>query len=155
MAVLSNKVNIGNLAKDEFEDTDFKPLAEGMYDVQVDKVEVKELPNDNGDMLVMAFKVISNESTGRLIWDRLCIEHSSDTAKNIAQAKLGHLMRSLNVEDLEDTDQLVGAKVSAKVTIREAEGEYKASNEMKWYKKFAGTSVASAAPSGSGESKPW
>jgi hypothetical protein len=49
-------------------------------------------------------------------------------------------MRSINVPNMTDTDQLIGGNVSIKVAIRKSE-EYGDQNEVKAYKAIEGSSA--------------
>jgi hypothetical protein len=56
---------------------------------------------------------------------------------------MGELMRSIGLPVLQDTDQLVGGRLSIKVSIRKSE-QYGDSNDVKGFKALAGGAAPSA-----------
>jgi hypothetical protein len=76
----------------------------------------------------------------------LNIQHTSETTQRIAQAQLSALCHAVNVIKLEDTSALHYKPVKIKVTVREAQGNYQESNNIKGYESASGAAPTAPAP---------
>ncbi len=75
----------------------------------------------------------------------ITVRNPNAKAEEIGRSQLAKLIRSIGLEEVSDTDQLIGGEMQVKVTIRQSE-EYGDSNEVKDWKAASGP-VATAAPS--------
>jgi hypothetical protein len=72
------------------------------------------------------------------------IQHTNETTQRIAQAQLSALCHAVNVIKLEDTSALHYKPVRVKVTVREADGKYQESNNVKGYESASGATPTPA-----------
>lgn len=112
---------------------DFEPIPSGTYQVQVVSVEPKTTKAGTGEYLACRLDVIGPTNQGRVLWSNINYRNPNPTAQNIGQQQLGELMRAMGVGLLEDTDQLIGGMLTAKVTISDDE-RYGRRNEVKGLK---------------------
>ena len=118
------------------------PIPAGVYLAHCIESDVGPLKSGNGTGLKMTFEIIDGQYKGRRVWENLNIQHTSEDTQRIAQSQLSALCHAVNVIKLDDTAALHFKPVKIKVTVREAQGQYQASNNIKGYESAGG-----AAPS--------
>lgn len=118
----------------------------GTYLAHITESEIRPLASGNGQGLKLTFEIIDGQHKGRKVWDNLNIQHNNETTQRIAQAQLSALCHAVNVIKLEDTSALHYKPVKIKVTVREAEGKYQESNNIKGYESASGATPAPVAP---------
>jgi hypothetical protein len=123
------------------------PLPAGVYLAHIVESDVQPLKSGNGEGLKLTFEIIDGQLKGRKVWENLNIRHSSEDTQRIAQSQLSALCHAVNVIKLMDTAALHFKPVRINVTVREAVGQYKASNNIKGYEAVgAGISAPATAP---------
>jgi hypothetical protein len=122
------------------------PVPAGTYLAQCIDSDVQPLKSGNGTGLKLTFEIIDGQYKGRRIWENLNIQHSSEDTQRIAQSQLSALCHAVNVIKLQDTAALHHKPVTIKVVVREAKGEYQASNNIKGYESAGGSVPAFLAP---------
>lgn len=110
----------------------------GTYSLEVVDAEVKPTKKGDGTLLAISFAVIDPEQFAkRRVFENLCIQHPNPQTEQIAQGKLSALCRAVGIVQLDDTDQLLGRVVRARVKIRPAQGQYEEQNEIAAYETAA------------------
>jgi hypothetical protein len=123
------------------------PLPAGVYLAHIVESDVQPLKSGNGEGLKLTFEIIDGQFKGRKVWENLNIRHTSEDTQRIAQSQLSGLCHAVNVIKLMDTAALHFKPVRINVTVREAVGQYKASNNIKGYEAAGGgISAPAAAP---------
>ena len=123
------------------------PLPAGVYLAHIVESDVQPLKSGNGEGLKLTFEIIDGQFKGRKVWENLNIRHSNEDTQRIAQSQLSGLCHAVNVIKLMDTAALHFKPVRINVTVREAVGQYKASNNIKGYEAAGGgISAPAAAP---------
>ena len=122
------------------------PVPAGTYLAQCVDSDVQPLKSGNGTGLKLTFEIIDGQYKGRRIWENLNIQHSNEDTQRIAQSQLSALCHAVNVIKLQDTAALHHKPVTIKVVVREAKGEYQASNNIKGYESAGGSVPAFLAP---------
>jgi hypothetical protein len=123
------------------------PLPAGTYLAHIVESDVQPLKSGNGEGLKLTFEIIDGQFKGRKVWENLNIRHSNEDTQRIAQSQLSGLCHAVNVIKLLDTAALHFKPVRINVTVREAQGIYKASNNIKGYEAAGGgISAPAAAP---------
>ncbi len=138
----------------------FDLLPAGTYTVEITETDVNETKSGTGTLLKVVHRVIDPaEHAGRLLWNRINLRNQNQQAEQIGQAQLSALCRAAGIGVLEDSDDLIGAVVRAKVVIRPARDGYDAQNEVKGYESANASKPpvkAAAAPSKpAAKSPPW
>jgi len=121
------------------------PLPTGWYNVMITESEMKATKAGTGHYLELTMKVMDGEHNGRMVWDRLNIDNPNPVAVEIANKTLSAICHATNVHELNDSTQLHGIPVQARVVVREASGGYDASNDIKGYKTVEGGATANPA----------
>ena len=114
------------------------PLPAGVYLAHIVESDVQPLKSGNGEGLKLTFEVIDGQFKGRKVYENLNIRHTSEDTQRIAQSQLSALCHAVNVIKLMDTAALHFKPVRINVTVREAQGIYKASNNIKGYEAAGG-----------------
>ncbi len=122
------------------------PVPAGTYLAQCVESDVQPLKSGNGTGLKLVFEILDGPHKGRRIWENLNIQHSNDDTQRIAQSQLSALCHAVNVIKLQDTAALHHKPVKIKVTVREADGKYQASNNIKGYEAATGSVPSFSAP---------
>ena len=127
-------------------ESSFEPLPAGWYDVGIQSAELKATKT-GGQMIAIKYKVAGPSHAGRVVFGNLNIKNQNPKAEEIGRQQLGELMRAIGIPRVTDTDQLIGHNLQIKLSIREAQGGYDASNDVKGYKPQGGAMPAmQAAP---------
>ena len=114
------------------------PLPAGTYLAHITESDVQPLKSGNGEGLKLTFEVIDGQFKGRKVYENLNIRHTNEDTQRIAQSQLSALCHAVNVIKLMDTSALHFKPVRINVTVREAVGQYKASNNIKGYEAAGG-----------------
>ena len=114
------------------------PLPAGTYLAHITESDVQPLKSGNGEGLKLTFEIIDGQFKGRKVYENLNIRHTSEDTQRIAQSQLSALCHAVNVIKLMDTAALHFKPVRINVTVREAVGQYKASNNIKGYEAAGG-----------------
>jgi hypothetical protein len=129
------------------------PLPAGVYLAHIVESDVQALKSGNGEGLKLTFEVIDGQHKGRKVWENLNIRHTNEDTQRIAQSQLSALCHAVNVIKLMDTAALHFKPVYISVTVREAQGQYKANNNIKGYE--AAGSAPATAPTPVADSPVW
>lgn len=146
-------------ANDIPEDTGgFSPIPAGEYQVNIANAELCNTKAGTGQYIKLRLDVIGPTHSGRVLFSNINIRNPNPKAEEIGRQQLGSIMRAIGVPSLTDTDQLIGGKMSVKVTVKS--DEYGEGNEVKAYKALSGSvapkpSAAPAAPAATGSAPPW
>jgi hypothetical protein len=131
------------------------PLPAGTYLAHIIESDVAPLKSGNGEGLKLTFEIIDGQFKGRKVWENLNIMHTNEDTQRIAQSQLSALCHAVNVIKVMDTAALHFKPVKINVTVREAQGMYKASNNIKGYESAGGFSAPAAAPAQAAETPAW
>lgn len=127
----------------------YTPLPAGVYTTAIVDSEVKETKS-GGTQAVFQLQVVEGEFTGRKVFARINIANPSPEAERIGQSQLSALCHACGVLQLQDTSQLHGKVIRARLTVRkDTTGQYGDSNEVKGFEAPGGTQpapFAAAAP---------
>lgn len=130
MAFLSEPFSLDEVPEPS---SDFNPIPAGAYQVQVVSVEPRTTKAGTGEYLACRLDVIGPTHQGRVLWSNINFRNPNPTAQQIGQQQLGELMRANGIGLLEDTDQLIGGLLMAKVSISN-DAQYGQRNEVKQIK---------------------
>jgi len=137
-------------------DRDFAPLPDGRYTAKIAGAELRDTKAGTGNYIAIRFDITGPSNEGRVVFGNVTIKNPNATAERIGHEQLGAIMRSIGLDKVEDTDQLIGGELSIKLKIRKS-AEYGDSNEVSGFTAIsAGSTVPS--PNDSKEEKstsPW
>jgi hypothetical protein len=124
------------------------PIPSGWYPMVIKNSEMKPTKDKQGAYLELEFEVIDGEYKGRKVWDRLNLQNKNPVAVEIAYGSLSAICHAAGIIQVQDSQQLHGIPMEVKVGLREADGNYDASNDVKGYRQLAGPGQQAANPQG-------
>lgn len=135
----------------------FDPVPPGWYNVKIAESEMKPTADGTGQMLVLILEVVDGEHVGRKLYDRLNLQNANPLAQDIAWKTLSAICHATGVIQLNDSSQLHGIPIKAKVTVKPAgpgkDGtHYDAGNDVKGYKSASDVPMGATGPAGG---PPW
>lgn len=135
---------------------DYSPLPAGWYSVRITEAELKDTKAGTGKYIKVRYDVTGGAHAGRVIFGMITVRNPNAKAEEIGRSQLAKLIRSIGLEEVSDTDQLIGGEMLVKVTIRQSE-EYGDSNEVKDWKagSTGATPTASTPPPPPSGGLPW
>ena len=137
MAILSQ-----NVLEDIRTAVPFEPLPKGKYTVKVDATDLKQTKNGTGQYIKIEFVVLGPIFQGRKLFANLNIVNDSAESMRIGRQQVKSLMvaggmSQEQINHFNDTDQLLGLTVNARVEIDEGSGQYGPQNRITGYEKAA------------------
>lgn len=137
----------------------YDPLPAGWYPAMITESEFRATSAGTGQYLKLRFDIIDGPGQGRVVFTNLNLENPNPKAVEIAQKDLSAICRAVGVMTPQDSAELHDKPLQIKLTIRPAQGDYDAQNEVKGYKALDGAAPASApAPAATAPAagkKPW
>lgn len=118
-----------------------EPIPEGRYTVKVDATDLKPTKDGKGQYIKVEFIVLGPRFQGRKLFANLNIVNDSAESMRIGRQQIKSLMvaggmSQEQINRFNDTDQLLGLTVNARVKIEETE-QYGLQNRIKGYEKAA------------------
>jgi hypothetical protein len=150
--------NLGGFNPNEHEEEkSFDPIPAAQYVAMITDSEMRQTKAMDGEYLKLTFEIIDGPYKGRLIWTNLNLRNKNPKAVEIANRNLASICRSVHhLTPLDDSQALHNKPLKIKVTIREAQNGYDASNEIKGYSPAADAPPQVAgAPANGGVTPPW
>lgn len=135
---------------------DFSPVPDGWYDVTITESEVKDTKSGDGNYIKLRYDITGPSHAGRVIFGNLNLRNRNPKAEEIGAKQLGELMRAVGLARLEDSDQLIGKRLTVKVATQRSE-QYGDKNEVKGFRSNGAaqsSSSTSSAPAPVAASKP-
>jgi len=135
----------------------FEPIPEGKYVAMITDSEMRQTKAMDGEYLKLTFEIIDGPYQSRLVWTNLNLRNKNPKAVEIANRNLASICRAVHhLTPLDDSQALHNKPLKIKVTIREAQNGYDASNEIKGYSPAADAPPQVAgAPANGGVTPPW
>lgn len=124
-------------------------LPAGWYNVAMDQSEHKPTKDGSGAYLECRFTVLDGQFKDRKVFSRFNVRNNNPQAVEIAYKQLSALCHAVGVLQVPDSQLLHGRPLKVKLSVRPADGQYEASNEVKAYRNINDQSVGNTgAPQG-------
>lgn len=123
---------------------DFEPLPAGQYTAVVIDSQFKPTKSGDGQYLELKLQVLDGPYKGRLVWDRLCLNHPNALTAKIARGRLAALCHAVNVLTPRDSVELHNLPLVVKVALTRRKDSNDLANEVKGY--AAKPQLTAAAP---------
>jgi hypothetical protein len=147
--------NLSGFDARQIEPMSFDVLPAGEYEVCIAQTQMKPTKDGHGQYLELELQVLDSPFQNRRLYDRLNLINASDQAVQIARGTLSSICRAVDVLTPDDSSQLHGKILRAKVVIAKS-AEYGDSNEIKAYKpRGAGPSTGGQPLAAGSEQSPW
>ena len=118
---------------------DFAPLPLGEYPVML----VDSKPTSTNKGIILAFDVVCGEYQGRKLWANANIFHENPAAKEFGDKLLSSLMYAANKPTAQQTEELIGVTVIARVKLQKNDPT---KNDISGFKSATLTAAPAAIP---------
>ena len=132
-----------------------EPVPANNYNVAITEAELKPTSDGTGQRIALTFTVVDGDFKGRKIFDGLNVKNKNAQAQEIAHQQLSAICHAVGVIHVKDVQELMNKPFTAKIGLKEAEGEYAAKNTFKGAKPLSGAAPASGAPAAATGAPPW
>lgn len=124
--------HLNNFDANKVEPTaDFDPIPAGQYVAVITDSQMKPTKNGTGEYLELTFQVIEGDYKNRLLWARLCLNHSKEITAKIARGHLAAICRAVGVLTPRDSAELHNLPLVVKVTLKKRTDTGELTNEIK------------------------
>ena len=118
----------------------FDPLPAGIYEVTITKAELKDNKAGTGQLISIRYDIVGPTHQGRVIFGNFNIKNPNPKAEEIGRQQLGEMMTAIGISKVNNTDQLIGARLKIKLVVRSSE-EYGEQNDIKGWSSVSGASI--------------
>ena len=143
MALLEQEITLDELP----ESGGYDLLPAGWYTASITETDVKDTKDGRGKYIKVRYDITGPTHQGRVVFGNLNIQNPSSEAERIGRQQFGDLLRSLGMDRIQDTDQLVGGALQVKVGVRKDKtGQYEDQNDIRGFKALEGGTILPQAP---------
>ncbi len=134
----------------------FEAIPAGKYMAMIIESEMKPTKNGSGSYLQLTFTILDGPHKGRMLWARLNLVNSNQTAVKIAQSELSAVCRAAGVMTPKDSCELHNIPMTITVKVKKRDDTGELTNEVKGFepKSAAAASKPQQAPATS-TTPPW
>lgn len=126
------------------EQDSFDPLPPSWYNAVITDSEVKPTNAGTGSYLSLEFTILDGEYANRKVFTNLNLENPNPVAVEIAQKQLSSICHATGVIQVGESEELHDKPMQIKLSVRKANDEYDASNDVKAFKAIEGGAAAGA-----------
>lgn len=158
MSLLNEAFNVNDLPQGD--GGNFEPMPAGWYTAKITQASLEATKAGTGSYIKVRYDILGPTHQGRVVFGNLNISNPNPKAEEIGRQQLGDLMRAIGLNQVQDTDQLIGGECQIKLAIQKSE-QYGDSNEVKGWKAVDGGGVQqqpqqqSAPQQDAGTTPPW
>lgn len=143
MALLEQEITLDELP----ESGGYDLLPAGWYTASITETDVKDTKDGRGKYIKVRYDITGPTHQGRVVFGNLNIQNPSSEAERIGRQQFGDLLRSLGMDRIQDTDQLVGGALQVKVGVRKDKtGQYEDQNDIRGFKALEGGTILQQTP---------
>ena len=113
----------------------FEAIPSDKYLVEITKSELKPTKAGDGSYLEIEYTILDGDYRGRKVWDRLCLNHSTQKTVEIARANLSAVCHAVGIMKPRDSNELHHIPLMITVKARRDDGTGNIYNEIKGYSK--------------------
>ena len=113
----------------------FEAIPSDKYLVEITKSELKPTKAGDGSYLEIEYTILDGDYRGRKVWDRLCLNHSTQKTVEIARANLSAVCHAVGIMKPRDSNELHHIPLTITVKTRRDESTGNIYNEIKGYSK--------------------
>lgn len=128
-----------NIDWNTIEESDFRPLAEGVYAGNVTRTEIKTSKSGTGKYLNLEITLLGAPGIkGRKVFDICMLSHPNPMAVTVGARKLKNLATAVDLEitEMESYSEFVGKPFGVKLGVESSE-EYGDKNRVKGFTTFS------------------
>jgi hypothetical protein len=148
------EVIMGSFKASENETPAFEPMPVSWQEMILVEAKRKTTKAGTGEYINAAFKIVSGEYEGRMVWSLFNLDNPNERAMEISRGKLAELMVAVGVDELDDMwdwSPLFSMPFAGRLKIIPASGQYDAKNDVAAYKSLDEQEVSE----GGDDDMPW
>lgn len=111
-----------------------QPVPPGEYEVMIVDSEMRQTSAGTGEYLKLTFRITEGEYEGRFVWKNLNLVNPNEQAVEIANRELSAICHAVDVLQPEDSQELHGIPMSARIKVIPPKNGYDASNDIGSFK---------------------
>lgn len=111
----------------------YEPLPAGWYSASISDAELRDTKAGTGVYVSVKYVISGPSHQGRIVYGNMNIRNPNSMAEDIGRQQLAALMRAIGLDEIRDTDQLIGGNCEIKLSIKQDE-QYGDRNEIKAWK---------------------
>ena len=138
MAQLNETYNVNDMPEGS---GGFDPLPPGWYEATITNASLENTKAGTGQYIKCRYDITGPTHEGRVVFSNLNIRNPNPKAEGIGRQQLGDIMRAIGLPSVTDTDDLIGAPLQIKLSVKPAEGQYEASNDVKGFRAVSGSAA--------------
>ena len=131
----------------------YEPLPAGWYSASISDAELRDTKAGTGVYVSVKYVISGPSHQGRIVYGNMNIRNPNPMAEDIGRQQLAALMRAIGLEEIRDTDQLIGGNCEIKLSIKQDE-QYGDRNEIKAWKALEKAQKAQE-PAAKKSAAPW
>jgi hypothetical protein len=143
MGFLGETFDINDIPEEE--KREFEPVPAGWYTASITNANLRDTKAGTGKFISVRFDITGPEHQGRVVFTNLNMTNPSPKAEEFGRKQLGRIMLAVGLQQVSDTDQLLGANLSIKLTVKN-DPEYGPGNEVRGFKAIEGSTPPVSAP---------
>ena len=118
------------------ESESFELIPEGWYNAMITKATASKTKSGTGSRLSIMFQIVGEKQNGRCVFGNINYQNENEVAERIGRMQLGDIMRSLMIERLADTDELINAPICVNIKTSKKQDGYDQRSEAVGFKPF-------------------
>lgn len=134
---LNEEFSIDTLPKGS---NNFEALPPAIYEATITQAELKDTKAGTGQYIKIRYDIVGPTHQGRVIFGNFNIKNPNPKAEEIGRQQLGEMMTAIGISKVNNTDQLIGARLKIKLVVRSSE-EYGEQNDIKGWSSVSGASI--------------
>ena len=134
---LNEEFSIDTLSKGS---NNFEALPPAIYEATITQAELKDTKAGTGQYIKIRYDIVGPTHQGRVVFGNFNIKNPNPKAEEIGRQQLGEMMTAIGIAKVNNTDQLIGARLKIKLVVRSSE-EYGEQNDIKGWSSVSGASI--------------
>lgn len=118
----------------------FEALPPNIYEATITQAELKDTKAGTGQYIKIRYDIVGPTHQGRVVFGNFNIKNPNPKAEEIGRQQLGEMMTAIGIAKVNNTDQLIGARLKIKLVVRSSE-EYGEQNDIKGWSSVSGASI--------------
>ena len=123
---------------------DSAPVPAGTYEAMIVNSEMKRTAAGTGSYLALSFQIVSGPNARRMFWTNVNLVNPSEKAREIGRQTLAKIMKAVGRTRVQSHVELRNLPMLCEVTVRPAEGQYPARNEVRNFRPVDAAGVTTA-----------
>jgi hypothetical protein len=112
--------------------TSYDAIPAGLYEATIANAEIKD-SKSGGKYINVRYDITGPSHAGRVVFGMITISNANPKAEEVGRQQLGELIRAIGLDNLADTDQLIGGSLIIKLDVEQSE-KYGEQNRVRGFR---------------------